>query len=230
MDKREKIIVALDVDSMDEVRHYLDMLAPYVKTFKIGPRLFIPYGKEIIDLVKSYGLDIFLDLKLHDIPTQVAESVKKIGDLGVKMFTVHAFGGKVMIEKSRKALDSFGKNERPLMLAVTLLTSIDENDLLFLGFKNKINIIVYKLAELALTSGADGVVSSVAEVMKLKKEINQNFLSVVPGIKIGVGNEDQKRSGSPQEAFENGADYIVVGRSILNADNPVEIIKEVLDE
>ncbi|MDP8253174.1 MAG: orotidine-5'-phosphate decarboxylase [Candidatus Kaelpia aquatica] len=230
MDKREKIIIALDVDSINDMRCYLDMLAPYVKTFKIGPRLFIPYGREAVDLIKSYGSDVFLDLKLHDIPTQVVESVKKIGDLGIKMFTVHAFGGKAMIENSRKALDSFDEKERPLMLAVTLLTSIDENDLHFLGFKNKINSIVYKLAELALTSGADGVVSSVAEVSKLKEGISQSFISVVPGIKIGAANRDQKRSGSPQEAFDNGADYIVIGRSILNADNPVKVVKEVLDE
>ena len=230
MDKREKVIVALDLDKIDDLDRYLEMLAPYVKTFKIGPRLFIPYGKRVIDIIKSYGSDVFLDLKLHDIPTQVAESVKKIADLGVDMFTIHAFGGRSMIESSRKVLNGFKDVDRPLMLAVTLLTSIDENDLHFLGFKNKINNIVFKLAELALTFGADGVVSSVEEVKRLKEGITKEFISVVPGIKIGAINKDQKRSGSPQEAFDNGADYIVIGRSIINAVNPVKIIKEVLDE
>jgi len=136
-----------------------------------------------------------------------------------------------MIESSRIALERLKDEEKPVMLAVTLLTSFDENDLHFLGFENKINNIVFKLAELALNSGADGLVSSLEEVKELKESINRDFIAVVPGIKVGVmKNRDQKRSGSAQEAFKNGADYIVVGRSIINADNPVDIIRRLLNE
>jgi len=226
--RSEKTIVALDVERWKDVTCFLEMLSGHVKTFKIGPRLFIPYGKKIIRLIKSYNCDVFLDLKLHDIPSQVASSVKEIADLGIKMFTLHALGGKDMIHQARKVLDSFPDNARPYMLAVTVLTSISEKDLHFLGFKNKINITVFKLADLALTSGADGIVCSVKDVKNLKRKIDKDFIAVVPGIKLFSRHGDQKRCGSPQEAFSGGADYIVVGRSILKDENPVKALKEIV--
>ncbi|MDP8233788.1 MAG: orotidine-5'-phosphate decarboxylase [Candidatus Saelkia tenebricola] len=227
MKRSNNIIVALDVAKWKDVKFFLDIFSPHVKTFKIGPRLFIPYGKKIIRLIKSYNCDVFLDLKLHDIPTQVANSVKEIADLGVSMFTVHALGGESMIRKAREVLDTFPVKERSCMLAVTVLTSISEKDLHFLGFKNKINIIVFKLANLALTSGADGIVCSVKDVQNLKEKVNKDFVAVVPGISLTEMHEDQKRCGSPKEAFDNGADYIVVGRSILEAQDPLKVLKEV---
>ena len=228
MKKSERVIVALDVEKWKDVKYFLEILSGHVKTFKIGPRLFIPYGKKIIRLIKSYNCGVFLDLKLHDIPSQVASSVREIADLGVNMFTLHSLGGEDMIAQARKVLDSFPGNARPVMLAVTVLTSISEKDLHFLGFKNTINSIVFKLANLALTSGADGIVCSVKDVKMLKNKIDKDFITVVPGIRLVSQHRDQKRCGSPQEAFSRGADYIVVGRSILKAEDPVKALKEII--
>jgi orotidine-5'-phosphate decarboxylase len=225
--KASKIIVALDVDDIKEVKKWVELLSPYIEIFKIGPRLFIPYGKRVINLIKEYGCGVFLDLKLHDIPTQVAKSVEKIAKLGVKMFTIHALGGREMIKESRKVLDDISPEKRPLMLAVTILTSLDKNSLHFLNFKNKINILVFKLAKLAIEEGCDGVVCSVKELGYLKKKIKKNFIAVVPGIRLGDKREDQKRTGTPEEAFRKGADYIVMGRSILNAPDPIKVLKEI---
>lgn len=223
------LIVALDVESLKEARKYLKILSPVVKIFKIGPRLFIPYGERVINLVKNYNCDVFLDLKLHDIPSQVSESVKKIVDFGVKMFTVHALGGEDMISESRKILNKYPNPTRPLMLAVTVLTSMEEKDLHFLGFKNKINYLVYKLAKLALNSGADGIVCSVKELKYLRARLGRNFLAVTPGIRLEkVSREDQKRIATPQQAFSAGADYIVMGRTVLNSKDPLRVIKEVM--
>ena len=223
----DRIIVALDVDTIDEAEKYIKRLSPIVRIFKIGPRLFVPYGPRIIELVSRNGCEVFLDLKLHDIPTQVAETVKKICNLEVKMVTVHALGGKRMISEVRKVLDKYPKDKRPLILAVTILTSIEEKDLHFLGFKDKINISVYKLAELVLNSGADGVVCSVKELEYLRSKIKRNFIAVTPGIRFTKNiRDDQRRIATPDEAWAAGADYIVIGRPILNARNPEKIVKE----
>ncbi|HDI45766.1 MAG TPA: orotidine-5'-phosphate decarboxylase [Candidatus Omnitrophica bacterium] len=223
----DRIIVALDVDSINKAEKYIKRLSSVVKIFKIGPRLFVPYGLQIIELVNRNGGEVFLDLKLHDIPTQVAETVKKICKFGIKMFTVHALGGKRMLSEVRKVLDKYSKDRRPLMLAVTILTSIEEKDLHFLGFKNKINILVYKLAELALNSGADGIVCSVKELEYLRSKIKRDFIAVTPGIRLTKKiHDDQRRIATPDEAWAAGANYIVIGRPILNARNPEKIVKE----
>lgn len=227
MNKYKRIIVALDVEDYSRARYFLKLLSPHLRIFKIGPRLFIPYGKRIVELVKSYGGEVFLDLKLHDIPTQVAKSVAEIAKMGVKMFTVHALGGRGMLEEASRVLNGFPPQERPCMLAVTLLTSLDKKDLHFLDFKNKISILVFKLAELALSSGADGIVCSGKEVGEMKRKLKRNFIAVVPGIRLSKSYSEQKRQVQPEEAFRNGADYIVVGRAILDADDPLNALKEV---
>ena len=226
----ERIILALDVEDWKEAKYFLDILSPYVKIFKIGPRLFIPYAQRIVNLIQSYNCDVFLDLKLHDIPTQVGYSVREIAKMGIKMFTVHSLGGIAMIKEARRVLDSFKPSKRPLMLGVTVLTSLDGKDLQFLGFKNKINSIVFKLTKLALSAGADGVICSVKDLKFLRAKIKQDFITVVPGLKLGVSQDDQKRTGSPEEAFSKGADYIVLGRAILKAVQPVKVLREVLNE
>ncbi|HDM08768.1 MAG TPA: orotidine-5'-phosphate decarboxylase [Candidatus Omnitrophica bacterium] len=223
------IIVALDVEGLEEARKYLELLSPVVRIFKIGPRLFIPYGNQIIQLVRSYNCEVFLDLKLYDIPTQVAESVRRIADLEVKMFTVHALGGERMISEARKVLKKYLPSQRPLMLAVTVVTSMEEKDLHFLGFKNKINILVYKLAKLALNAGADGIVCSVKELEYLRAKLGKNFIGVTPGIRLKkTDRDDQRRIATPQEALSAGADYMVMGRAVLNARDPLKIVKEVM--
>ncbi len=228
MKKSKRLILALDVENLYDVERILDIMHPHVDIFKIGPRLFIPYGKKIVNLIKKYNSDIFLDLKLYDIPTQVASSVKRIADIGVRMFTVHTLGGEKMLEEAKIVLNSYAACERPLMLAVTILTSLSEKDLHFLNFRNRINIIVFKLAKLALSSGADGIVCSVKDVKRLKENIKKDFIAVVPGIRTKSLHSDQQRHGTAQEAFKNGADYIVVGRSIIDAKDPLKAIKEVL--
>lgn len=222
----EKIILALDVEDIEEARYFIKLFSPYIKVFKIGPRLFIPYGKRIIDLVKSYKCEVFLDLKLHDIPSQVSASVEKIAQLGVKFLTIHSLGGKEMISSAVKSARKFKPS--PKVLAVTILTSLAKNDLHYLNIKNKINKLVFKLTKLALENGVEGVVASVEDCKMLREKLGEGFLIVTPGVKFDKrAYQDQKRTATVRQAFIAGADYVVVGRALLKAKNPLKKLKEV---
>jgi orotidine-5'-phosphate decarboxylase len=223
---KDKIILALDVENLKDVKYYLKLLSGYINIFKIGPRLFIPYGKEVIKMIKDYGAKVFLDLKLHDIPTQIEKAVRGISELGIDFFTIHALGGEEMI---RMAVSSAKKSrKKPKVIAVTILTSLDRNDLHYFSIENKINKLVFKLTKLALNCGVDGVVSSVAECKYLREKLGKNFLIITPGIRLGKKSyPDQKRTATAREAFNAGADYIVIGRALLKARDPVRKLEKI---
>jgi orotidine-5'-phosphate decarboxylase len=219
MDK-DKIIIALDVNTLKEEERLLDILSPYVKIFKIGMELFYSCGPKSVELVKKYDRDIFLDLKFHDIPNTVKSSSIISARLGVFMFNVHASGGTDMMKASLEGAEEESERlgiDRPRILAVTILTSLPATP-----------EEVMKLAELAKESGLDGVVASPQEASKIRKKIGKDFLIVTPGIRPeGSEVQDQKRTATPEEAFRAGADYIVIGRPVTKAKDPVKAIKDI---
>lgn len=217
MDK-EKIIIALDVNTLKEVEHLLDILSPHVGIFKVGMELFYSCGPKAIDLIKKYDREVFLDLKFHDIPNTVRNAAKVATRLGAFMFNVHASGGsdmmKAAIEGAVEESEKMGIG-RPRILGVTVLTSMEATE------KE-----VVSLAKSASEAGLDGVVASPKEAASIRKEIGKNFLIVTPGVRPkGSEKEDQKRIATPSEAISAGADYIVIGRPITKAKDPVRAVK-----
>jgi orotidine-5'-phosphate decarboxylase len=221
-----KLIVALDVNNCKEAKHFLDCLYPGVKIFKIGPILFTAYGPKAVELIRKKGAEVFLDLKFHDIPNTVANAVRQAAGLKVKMLTLHTSGGEEMLERAAKAAkeeaDKF-KIKKPVLLGITVLTS-DKS-------KTNTKAEVIRRAKLAKKSGLDGVVCSVQEAAAVRKACGNNFVIVTPGIRPkGSDAGDQKRVATASEAFKAGADYIVVGRPILEAKDPLAAAKNIIKE
>ncbi len=221
MDK-EKIIVALDVSTIKEAERLLGILSPYVSIFKVGMELFYSCGPKVIDIIKKYDKEIFLDLKFHDIPNTVRASSKVATRLGVFMFNVHASGGNDMMKAALEGAEEESEKlgiDRPRILGVTVLTSI----------ANATEAQVLNLAKSAKQFGLDGVVASPRETAKIRKELGRDFLIVTPGIRPeGSAKQDQKRTATPQEAFSSGADYIVIGRPITKAKDPAKAIELII--
>jgi orotidine-5'-phosphate decarboxylase len=222
----KKTILALDVDDLRTAGHFVDMLYPQVDFFKIGPILFTAYGPKVIELVRKKGADVFLDLKFHDIPNTVANAVRQATRLKVRMLTLHTSGGKEMLMKASAAAKEESaklKIKRPLLLGITVLTSD----------KKKANTqkIVLERARLAKRSGLDGIVCSVHEARAVRKACGKNFVIVTPGIRPKSAQAgDQKRVATAKDAFLAGASYIVVGRPILDAADPLEAAKDIIKE
>lgn len=229
-----KLIVALDVDDLKIAEKLVHQLSAQVKIFKIGSQLYSLYGPEAIDLVKSKGAEVFLDLKLHDIPNTVANAAGAATAKGVFMFNVHALGGLEMMHRAREAAEEEARNKnlrRPLVLAVTVLTSLDDYRLKQLGIAHKVKDEVILLAKLARGAGLDGVVASVKETKDIKVACGSDFLAVTPGIRLpGEARQDQRRPATPKEAIRAGADYIVVGRPIIQAADPAAVAQAILKE
>ncbi len=222
----KKIALALDVPTVQEAKKILDEINQNI-IIKIGYSLFIKNGKDLINYTKDRGFELFLDLKLHDIPNTVFNGVKSACELGVDYLTVHTLGGKEMLQK---AVEAKGDSNLKL-LGVTILTSHSENYLEFLGSKYSISQLVLKLADTAINTGIDGIVCSSYEVEMLKKEVNKNFIAVVPGIRLSKDlKDDQKRVASPEEAVKKGADILVIGRPILRAENKNKKIEEIMKQ
>ncbi len=222
----KKIIVALDVDGMEEVKKFVDLLS-VIEIFKIGPRLFLKYGAEIVNFLQNKGKKVFLDLKFHDIPNTVYHSVKEATKLGVSMMTIHTIGGKEMIKSAVKGAEEESMNsgiEKPKIMGVTILTSLDEESCKEIGFNYGIEDMVKRLAILAFENGTDGVIASPKEIKIIRESVGGNFLIATPGIRFEEGKDDQKRTLPPSEAFSLGANYIIIGRPILN--NPQKVIEE----
>ncbi|SMF36772.1 orotidine-5'-phosphate decarboxylase [Alteromonadaceae bacterium Bs31] len=216
-----KLLVALDYSTADQCLALVKQLNPSLCRLKIGKELFTAAGPGVVESVQKLGFDVFLDLKFHDIPNTVAGAVKSAANLGVWMLNVHACGGARMMEAAVAALQAY--QHKPLLIAVTVLTSMDESDLLGVGIKEAPETVVQRLARLAKDSGMDGVVSSAKEVNAMKSALGPAFLSITPGIRpatAAVG--DQKRVVTPEQAIANGSDYIVVGRPITQAENPAQ--------
>jgi len=222
----DKLIFALDAASMEEALSWIELLAGHVGMFKVGKELFTAVGPQIIESIKQKGSKVFLDLKFHDIPHTVARAAEAAVKADVDMFNVHALGGSKMIQETVSAAfacaDKLGK-ERPVILAVTVLTSLNNDDIAEIGFEKSTNDLVLHLAKMAQKSGASGVVSSPHDIAVLRANLDNKFAIVTPGIR-GAGEEakdDQKRTLSAYEAIKAGADYIVVGRPIRKAKDPL---------
>jgi len=232
-DAQEKLIFALDVDNFRDAMKWVSALKDYVKVFKVGKQLFTACGPEIVREISKNGGRLFLDLKFHDIPNTVASAAVETAKMGVSIITVHASGGRSMMSETRKRLDSLSSEEGisvPLVAAVTVLTSMSEEDLSDVGCSLSPQELVLKLARLALESGADAIVCSPLEISLLRRSLGNDFQIISPGIRNQGSDDDQKRVMSARSAIEAGADFIVVGRPIRNASNPIKAAKEIIDE
>ena len=222
MDKR--IIFALDVESVEDAKRWVLMLEEHIKFYKVGLQLFLAGWFPIIDWIVKRNLEVMVDLKFFDIPETVGLAVNQLKDRGVSFVTVHGNNGIL-----RAAVDN--KNDTQI-LAVTVLTSLDQADLMDLGFDCNVEKLVFSRATRALEIGCDGVISSGLEASKLRHELGNNFLVVVPGVRPVANREedDQKRVVDARTAFLNGADYVVIGRPIREAKDPINVIKKIRKE
>ncbi|MBU1146821.1 MAG: orotidine-5'-phosphate decarboxylase [Candidatus Omnitrophica bacterium] len=220
--EKEKIIIALDVSTIKELERLLDILSPHIRIFKVGMELFYSCGPKVIDVIKKYDKEIFLDLKFHDIPNTVKNSARVATRLGVFMFNVHASGGSEMMKAAVEGAEEESEKlgiDRPRILGVTVLTSIADAT----------EAQVLSLAKSAKASSLDGVVASPQETAKIRKESGQDFLIVTPGIRPeGSEKQDQKRTATPKQAFSSGADYIVIGRPITKAKDPAKALQDIV--
>ena len=213
----ERIIFALDVSNTDDAERWVETLEAHTKFFKVGLQLFLGGGFDIIEWILKRNLQVFMDLKFFDVPETVRLAVKALSDRGVTFATVH--GNDAMLRAAVEAAQGVQ------ILAVTVLTSLDEADMRDLGFECSIPDLVLSRARRALDIGCSGVISSGLEAPMLRRGLGDNFLVVVPGIRPVRNTDDQKRTVDVKGAFENGADYIVVGRPIRDASDPVAVIE-----
>ena len=225
-----KIIVALDFSSTEQVFAFTDRVDPGLCRLKVGKELFTHAGPDLVRSLVDKGFDIFLDLKFHDIPNTVAKACTAAAELGVWMMNIHASGGRPMMEAAYEALTK-RKGRRPLLIGVTVLTSLDRNDLNEMGILSSPAEQVLRLARLAQVSGLDGVVCSPQEVKVLRGELGKKFLLVTPGIRpAGSDQGDQKRVMIPVDAIQAGSNYLVIGRPITQADDPVKVLNTINQE
>lgn len=231
---RKRLIFALDVDSFEEAKEWVRKLHDKVGLFKVGKQLFTRCGPEIVSMVRAEGGEVFLDLKYHDIPNTVAKAGVEACRLGAKMFNVHALGGLEMMQQTVREVDAWcaaNNTERPIMLAVTILTSSTEQTLQGVGIERPVTEMVPRLAALAKEAGFDGVVASPKEVDLIRQACGDQFVIVTPGVRPAFASlDDQKRVTTPADAIGNGADYLVIGRPISAATDPVAAADLILDE
>jgi len=218
---KEKVIIALDVSSREEAMHLVKDLRDTVGMFKVGSQLFTACGPQIVRDIVASGGKVFLDLKFHDIPNTVTHAAVEAAKLGVSMMTIHASGGRAMMQSVAKELHEKFGNKRPIVVAITVLTSFDTRSLFEIGIEVPIEEHVKRLALFAQECGIDGVVCSPREIQAVRKIVNQNFRIVTPGIRMPDQSlNDQQRIATPHEALSAGADYIVVGRAITADPDP----------
>lgn len=229
---RNPIIVALDVPRMDAALELAAQLAPVVGAFKIGKELFTSAGPEVVRRIRALGGSVFLDLKFHDIPNTVAKAVEAAVQLDVQMLTIHASGGSAMMRAAEQAAQaSAGQRSRPapLVLGVTVLTSMDGNDLAEIGITAGVGKQVERLAGLAAKSGLRGLVCSPLEITALRQLLPAEMQLVTPGIRPADSrSDDQKRTLTPAEAIAAGASWLVIGRPIYAAENPRAAAEKIL--
>lgn len=224
-----RVIVALDFSSAAEALALADRVSPQLCRLKVGKELFTSAGPALIESLVTRGFDVFLDLKYHDIPTTVAKACKAAAQLGVWMLNVHASGGPRMLDAARNAIDSC--SHRPLLIGVTVLTSMAQEDLEAIGVIGTPEQAVTRLAMLAKRSGLDGVVCSPLEVTRLRAELGSEFLLVTPGIRpAGADAGDQKRIMTPAMAVTAGSSYLVIGRPITQASDPIAALQAIAAE
>jgi orotidine-5'-phosphate decarboxylase len=235
---RSSLIVALDFDSLSSAVKFAKHVADLVGMFKIGGQLFTAAGPEAVREVAALGPGVFLDLKFHDIPNTVAGAILSCAAMpGVQLVNVHALGGKAMLHAAAQAIGAVQPMgaDRPRLLAVTILTSMNEATMREVGIGGAARNRVVKLAQLAKDAGADGVVASVREARAIRKACGRDFLIVTPGVRPSndeapLKDDDQARTATPTEAIRAGADFLVVGRPILAAGDPRAAIQAIVDE
>lgn len=234
MTVKDKLVVALDVDSLAEAVALAGQLKDYVGCFKIGMQLYYSQGRQVVETIGRLGGGVFVDLKLHDIPNTAAQAGRVITRQGVTMFNVHVAGGRKMMESVARAAEEEALNsgiKKPLVIGVTILTSIDEETWQELGYGKPLKQLVLDWARLAQDCGLDGVVTSPREAAAIKAACGDDFLIVTPGVRPRwAGNDDQKRVVTPREAIAAGASYLVVGRPVTQAVAPVAAAQKILAE
>lgn len=222
-----KVIVALDYETEREAMQLVDQLDPSQCRLKVGKEMFTTLGTQFVKQLQSRHFDVFLDLKFHDIPNTVARAIRSAADLGVWMVDMHASGGLRMMEAAKKILEPYGK-DAPILIAITVLTSMEDADLLQIGINNSPMEHVIRLARLSQRAGLDGVVCSPQEVNVLREHCGNDFKLVTPGIRPqGYQLGDQRRVMTPPEAIQAGADYLVIGRPITQAPDPVKVLEQI---
>ena len=220
-----KIIVALDFESLKETEDFLKKVKGQNCRVKVGKELFTNEGPNVINLIQQYGFEIFLDLKFHDIPNTVSRAIKASCNLGVWMVNVHASGGKQMLLAAREAVDS--SSNKPILIAVTILTSYDNSSYQELGFKNNLLDQIAYLATLSENSGMDGIVCSANDIPSIKPLVKEKFQFITPGVRLASSNDDQKRVTTPEDAITQGSNYLVIGRPITSSEDPAALIEKI---
>ncbi|WP_312816995.1 orotidine-5'-phosphate decarboxylase [Atlantibacter subterraneus] len=222
------IVVALDYDNRDKALAFVDQINPQDCRLKVGKEMFTRFGPQLVHDLQSRGFDVFLDLKFHDIPNTAAKAVAAAADLGVWMVNVHASGGARMMQAAREALVPFGQ-DAPLLIAVTVLTSMEASDLADIGITLSPAEHAERLARLTQQCGLDGVVCSAQEAVRFKLALGQEFKLVTPGIRPeGSAAGDQRRIMTPQLAQQAGVDYMVIGRPVTQSENPSQTLRDIL--
>ncbi|MCF2947032.1 orotidine-5'-phosphate decarboxylase [Paraglaciecola aquimarina] len=222
-----KVLVALDFAQQDKANQFIQRLDPSLCRLKVGKEMFTHFGPSFVKGLIDKNFDVFLDLKFHDIPNTVAKACLAAADLGVWMVNVHASGGPKMMEQAQLALQSNGTN-KPLLIAVTVLTSMDQQQLSAIGINSTPEEHVLRLAKLTHASGLDGVVCSAQEASLLKSKVAADFTLVTPGIRPeGSDKGDQMRIMTPKQAIDAGSDYLVIGRPITQSSNPIQTLIDI---
>lgn len=230
----DRLIVALDVSTMDAMKSIVSSLGDSVSFYKVGMELFYAEGDQTVRYLQEHGKHVFLDLKLHDIPNTVAHGVSSLTRLGANLITIHGQGGPIMMkaaaEAARKSAEKLGI-ERPKLLAITVLTSFDDESWTSIGGQLPIADQVIRLAKLAKESGMDGVVCSALEAKMIREACGPDFLIVTPGIRpFFAATNDQKRIATPSSALQDGASRLVIGRPITQAEHPQEAVRLIIEE
>lgn len=230
---RQRLIVVLDGESLPQVRALVTTLKSEVKNFKIGLPLYTAFGPAVIDLIQSHDCNAFLDLKYHDIPSSVAKAVAIATRMGVRMINIHASGGHQMMAESlcaaQEAAHHHALKEPPTIIGVTILTSLET--LADIGVQFELREQVMRLAGMARDAGLHGVLASPLEVQQIRRLCGPDFLIVTPGIRLPHElQNDQRRTSTPRQAIQAGADYIVVGRPITAAKDPISVTREILKD
>jgi orotidine-5'-phosphate decarboxylase len=224
--QKSKIIVALDYPDAQQAMQLVERLVPDLCRLKVGKELFTRAGPPLVETLAARGFDVFLDLKFHDIPNTVASACQAAAELGVWMLNVHALGGERMLQAAKEGVSRTG--HAPLLIAVTILTSMDETDLASVGLSGSPQDNVLRLASLAQQSGLDGVVCSSRETAVLREQLDAGFRLITPGIRpAGSQADDQRRVMTPVDAIKNGSDYLVIGRPVTRADDPVGVLRTI---
>ena len=223
-----RLFIAIDENDKNKAKELIQKLPPEICGIKVGKELFTACGPEIIEWIQKKGFKVFLDLKYHDIPNTVERACFVASKMGVSILNVHALGGKDMMLAAKEGVDK--TKNKPYLIAVTLLTSMDSNGLKEIGFTTSVNKQILNLAKNASQANLDGIVCSAKDIINIKTALPESFLYVTPGIRLSSGKDDQKRVTSPIEAVKMGSNILVIGRPITQAKNPEAVLNEIMDD